>query len=91
MGVVRLLYLILLISEEVRMKERVAGARGQSADGNYIGGNTRRVNYPRLLDGEERVGLFRKTEVGKRHFRFLVAFGGRILEFPKEKVVLRLV
>jgi hypothetical protein len=37
------------------------------------------------------VRLFRKTEVGGRHFRFLVVFGGRISEFPKEKAIFGLV
>ena len=73
------------------MKERVAGARGQSADRNYRRpyewGQLARI----LRRGVEGVQLFRKAEVGGRHFRFLVVFGGGISEFPKEKAVLGLV
>ena len=35
--------------------------------------------------------LFRKTEVGGWHFRFLVVFRGEISPFPKETVVFGLV
>jgi len=73
------------------MKERVAGARVQSADGNY----RRPYESGQLIRlfglGEDRAQLFRKTEVGGRHFRFLVAFGGEISEFPGEKVISGLV
>jgi hypothetical protein len=41
--------------------------------------------------GKERVEVFRKTEVGERHFRFLVVLIGGILEFPGENGVLGLV
>jgi hypothetical protein len=51
-----------------------------------------RVNYSWQLDvGVERVRLFRKTEVGGGHFRFLVVFGSWISEFPGEMVILGLV
>ena len=74
-----------------KMKERVAGARVQSADGNY----RRPYEWGQLTlvgwEGDEGVRLFRKAEVGGRHFRFLVVFGGGILEFPKEKAVFGLV
>ena len=73
------------------MKERVAGARGQSADGNY-----RRPYESGQLTGGREMGkrgcrLFRKTEVGGWHFRFLVVFGSGISEFSKETAVLGLV
>ena len=41
--------------------------------------------------GRERGRLFRKTEVGGWHFRFLVVFGSGISEFAREMAILGLV
>ncbi len=73
------------------MKEKITGARGQSADGNY-----RRPYESGQLQGvrekgEEGGGTFRKAEVGGRHFRFLVGFGWGNLEFSGKRAIFRLV
>jgi hypothetical protein len=69
------------------MKERVAGARGQSADRNYRRPYESGQLTPMIWMSGERIRLFRKTEVGGRHFRFLVVFGRGISEFPRENVI----
>ena len=74
-----------------KTKERVAGAREQSADRNYRRPYERGQLTLAEWEGGEGVQLFRKAEVGRRHFRFLVVFGSGIWEFPKEKAVWGLV
>jgi hypothetical protein len=86
-----LLYFIILIVGDGKMKEKITGARGQSADGNY-----RRPYGSGQLPGkgkrtEEWGGLFRKAEVGGWDFRFLVGSGRGRLEFSGEKAIFGLV